>query len=183
MGYKRPGAIFILRGPLSLLMRRKRQNVDPKVDRANALAGRKGRTGDHGGRHREGPIRHWDQTRATFPFLQEIVDSTPFSRKPAARLVHFGLSPIGVRWAPAFSARWRSRVQINLDWTNRKTARSASSHAKIGTLLAIGQQVRHDKLYPPLEWLGRPPFAAAKAHDRAMAVTNSERWRRFSAAT
>ena len=57
--------------------------------------GGKGRTGDHGGRHREGPIGHWDQTTATFPFLQEIVDLIPFSRKPAGGLVHFGLSHQG----------------------------------------------------------------------------------------
>ena len=56
---------------------------DPKVERTKAPrpAEEAGQAGDHGNRHRGGPIGHWDQTNAAFAFLQGIVDLAPFYAK------------------------------------------------------------------------------------------------------
>ena len=61
--------------------------VAPKADpdETPRRAEKPWRAGNYGSRHRNGPIRHWDQTNATFSFWQENVDSARFLQIPAPR--------------------------------------------------------------------------------------------------
>ena len=174
--YATPGQFYFKGNPCLFPHAPQAPETSSKVSRANALAGRErakmgimavdiGRVGLGIGIRLRLPSLFYNKLSIRYHFhenLPRALSILDFSHRGPA-------GPSLFRRAGAHPSRLTSIGRI------AKRQGALDLYAKIGTLLAIGQQVRHDKLYPPLEWLGRPPFAAAKAHDRAMAVTNSER--------
>src|SRR5208282_4385532 len=82
-----PGQFLFLGGPFppTSVARAGRRRSEGRR-RTPRRAEKAWRAENHRGRHRNGPIGHWDQTNAVFAFWQEIVDSARFLQIPGARV-------------------------------------------------------------------------------------------------
>ncbi len=101
-----PGQFYFQGGPFRRKASQSPAVVDSKIDPTEPArrAEEARQVEDHGGRHRKGPIGHWDQTNAVFAFWQEIVDTPRFLQNLGGRS-RARRSPQLHRRAPASGAR------------------------------------------------------------------------------